>query len=1021
MKQINQTIVDNLLLNLEKFYKQLYINELKSRFFTILLALLSGVLVVSALFFYLELNILTRYLVFYISFLAFIIVLFWAGILPALKYFDISGRLSVADASKIVGFHFKEIDDKLLNTIELINGPIAHDIVEADIVNRSKFLLDFDFTKAVVSVNWRMVFLPFLFVLVIVSSVAIVNPEIYKKGVVRFLSPSVDYSNATFDFVVLESDTLVSKGSDVVIKCRLVGTDIPDMLFVKINGVVQQVKVINGEVRYDISNVRANVSYSFSDGVHHSRDSFIKVVDNSNVWIDSVVVISPEYSGLVDRTEFDFGQMSLLKGSEIKIYGSSYLVNSLTFDTNVSEVRNDKFTQTLIVNNSWNLVVNYTSIIGGSYEKNLGSISMIADESPLLSVLRDDSLGVFILECHDDYGFTSLNYRGSLGVINLELPRGKHGSILVPQSELLNFGNGYFELCDNNGIEGFSCVNSDIFVFESYSDMERLSELNANSQAISSNSVPSSSGDKDELLFALKELKSHLRELEENDQVGVKLPENSSDRLTRKARQLDELNGLLQEERVEKLLKEIDKVLKDLNSESLEKQLKDIEKNKLQLEQDLERNLELYEEFLKELELEAFSTDLDEFVEYQERLLLDEDLVTDSLTDLGLELEQKALELDSLLDNEESNSDEMKDINEDLNDATNDESDSESTKSKQKDALEKSKKLQEKIGESILQMKSSTAEDAESLRKILENLKRMSLEQESVYSMGLLDIDGSFYRKQLVVANSFDIISDSLNSLAKRVPMIGDKVYSEVGYINNGLNGFELNYSTAEVGKLQIDQRRVLTSVNELAVLLDDIINSLQEQLGESGQGSCSKPGAGKPKPGKGDSDEKMKALKSNMNKLSKQLGKSGKGSKTGPSGLPSEKESMELSELMLQNELTRAKLNELLKDIPSGSGTSNSLKELDQLLDSQQRDLINGDLDELQNRLNEILTKFLECEKSYSEDEWDSKRESTSSNSVGNSENRELDEYIRKKRLELELLRKDVYHYNGYYRLKYL
>jgi hypothetical protein len=98
-----------------------------------------------------------------------------------------------------------------------------------------------------------------------------------------------------------------------------------------------------------------------------------------------------------------------------------------------------------------------------------------------------------------------------------------------------------------------------------------------------------------------------------------------------------------------------------------------------------------------------------------------------------------------------------------------------------------------------------------------------------------------------------------------------------------------------------------------------------------------------------------------------------------------------------------------------SGSG---QLKELEQLLEQNETDLINLELDqEFYKRQREIEVKMLEAENAERQREMDPKRESQTAPQINKLANRELEEYKKKKEAELELLRLYNPQLSGYYK----
>ena len=220
---------------------------------------------------------------------------------------------------------------------------------------------------------------------------------------------------------------------------------------------------------------------------------------------------------------------------------------------------------------------------------------------------------------------------------------------------------------------------------------------------------------------------------------------------------------------------------------------------------------------------------------------------------------------------------------------------------------------------------------------------------------------------------------------------------------------------------LEHTQQYVMTSYNNLALLLNEALESLQNQMKNSkpGSGSCNKPGGkGKPNPGAGMGTKDMKQmLKDQLESLEKGQGKGkkpgdkGEGSKPGKDGQGGMGEGMSsqgLAKMAAEQGAIRQKLeqmrNELNKD---GKGTGNQLNPLINELEKQEQDLINRRINrEMINRQKEILTRLLDSEKALMERGFEEKRESSSGKNLEKGNLIRFDEYNKDKLRQIELLK---------------
>ena len=125
-------------------------------------------------------------------------------------------------------------------------------------------------------------------------------------------------------------------------------------------------------------------------------------------------------------------------------------------------------------------------------------------------------------------------------------------------------------------------------------------------------------------------------------------------------------------------------------------------------------------------------------------------------------------------------------------------------------------------------MRSKPKEDMETLRKILENLVTLSFDQEELMQHAKNTPRNSaefikIVQEQNKLADDSQIIEDSLLALSKRVIQIQATINREVAAINNNMNKATKELEERKVEKAVERQQFVMTSTNNLALLLSEI------------------------------------------------------------------------------------------------------------------------------------------------------------------------------------------------------
>jgi hypothetical protein len=284
-------------------------------------------------------------------------------------------------------------------------------------------------------------------------------------------------------------------------------------------------------------------------------------------------------------------------------------------------------------------------------------------------------------------------------------------------------------------------------------------------------------------------------------------------------------------------------------------------------------------------------------------------------------------------------------------------------------------------------------------------------------------------RKQRSIMDDTKVVKDSLEALAKRQPKIATFIDKELGDIskNFGLTIEDLDEHRRR--DLGLHQQSVMTSYNNLALLLNEALQSMQNQMksDSKGSGSCDNPGGkGKPKPGSGMNPGDMKdILKKQLEQMEKGSNPGGKkpGSKEGEgnSGMPGGLGNKQIAKMAAEQTAMRQRLEQMKKDLnKDGKGSGNKLNPLIDELEKQEKDLINKNFSsDLIKRQKNIMTRLLESEKALMERGFEEKRESKEGNNSNFGNQIRFDEYTKQKLNQIELLRSVDPLYNKYYKDK--
>ncbi|MHC1706753.1 MAG: DUF4175 family protein [Bacteroidales bacterium] len=504
-----------------------------------------------------------------------------------------------------------------------------------------------------------------------------------------------------------------------------------------------------------------------------------------------------------------------------------------------------------------------------------------------------------------------------------------------------------------------------------------------------------------------------------------------SEELIRKQEELQDLFNQIIPDEMKKMIEEMQKMMENLDKNKLNDMLDKIEMNSEDLEKQLDRNLEIFKQLEFETKLEQTKQRLDSLAKKQEKLS-EESQKKDADTkeqlekqeELNKEFEEFTKDMEDLeKKNEElENPNAIPDTKEDQENIKNEMGkSSENLKEKkgnkasqnQKKAAQKMKELGNKMEQMQQQMQGEELEeDIKSLREILENLVQISFDQEDLMQRvnKVRTYDPQFLKmvqEQKKLKDDLKMVEDSLFALSKRQASIKPIINREISEINMNVEKTMEELTERRTNNAAGKQQLVMTGINNLALLLQESLNQMQnmQQQGQgSGKSSCKKNG-------KGSGNMPIKSMKELQDALNKQMeGLKDAMNKPGQKkpGQGSQSMSEQLARMAAQQEAIRKELQKMRDEIAKdGKGNAGNLNKIIQDMEQTETDLVNKMItNQTLMRQKEILSRLLESEKALREREKEERRESTEAKNQLYSNPKNFFEYNKIKSKETELLK---------------
>ncbi len=1015
-------------------------------------------------------------------------ILLYYIVYPLIQLLGFGKRLSYARAAQIIGRHFPEIDDKISNTLTLEHASLGEQsLIRAAVDQRIAALSPVPFQNAVDFKKnrkyWPVLVIPVAVVLVVALSGWWDDLSASSRRIAAYDREFLP--EAPFTFKLLNNGLILEEGEDLLLQLDIQGQSIPaEAAIVLPAGSNRMNREDNGSYSYRIENVEQGFSFHFSAAGFRSKSYEVAVVPVPKLRSFNLQVNPPAYTRIKPyivegRLSHEVPEGSRLEW-QLQAYQADYAIfKADTVEEEFLKKSSSEFSYKRTVKKDllYSVFTANAEVRRSSIKEN--KIRVTKDAYPDIDVsYQMDSTNKGVLyyggTISDDYGFSSLLQVVELGDQKIKRPLRLNKGVLKQSfssallldtlaEEQSQEVKVYFELRDNDAVNGAKLRRSEVFDYRLLGIDEREQKLEEDYQQYFDTSEENRKR-QEEIERALKALqrqmmqkkkmgweeKSKVKDLLEKQQQLLKKQEENRERLEKlkeeekklgkKPEELEEREKQIEEleednRELEELMKEIEELLEELDMEKLREKLNQMEQAGEQNRQQEQRKEDLLKDLKFQKDVLEQAKKLDELSEKMEELGKDDDANSSSgqeqekQNDIREEFEKAAEKIEELREqnaefDNAAEKQKMEQTEQEASDEMN-KADQSLQKDQQQKASESQKKAAEKMQEmskglqqSLMQMQAQqNQENIETLRQILENLEILSfgIEELSLRSRQTQKADPSF--KQLLVEqkrlqDGALIIEDSLLALGNRVPQLKDIVYEEVGEMKRNLaRGIE-ELEEVQMGKASASQQQVMNSANKLALLLDESMQQMLQQQASMmpGSQSCQKPG-NKP------SSSGMKKM---LQELAQQMGDMKSGSKEGEGkkeGKGKGERGEEIVKMLSRQEQIRNALEEMKSEAGSQGSKGNLQKAIDEMKKLEE-DVLDGELENnYRERLAEIETRLLESEKAELEQKQDEKRESKTADELKQLYQEELDKYLRQKETEREEINRSPIDFKNYYK----
>lgn len=1113
---------------LDQFIRKYYINALIRGSLYFVAAALSVYLLISALeyFFFFSSGVRTTLLFGYIAG-ATAGLTYWVG-RPLFAYFRLGPVISHDQAAIIIGKHFPNVEDKLLNVLQLrqlASQSEETSLIEASINQKIGQLEPVPFVKAI-NLNYNRKYAKYALVPLAVLLVLLLGaPSVLQDSNERLINSNRSYEKpAPFQFDVVDAhDLSVMQYQDLPLTIRVTGEALPNEVLLRTDDYQYRLEKQDANTfTYTFRKVQSSFSFDLLANGYSSQDYQVKVLPKPLIVNFTVKLDYPDYTGKKDETKENIGDLVVPAGTRVSWSfqgkNTSSIEVSLGDSTlNAQRQGEEQFqlAHTFISPTAYKL---YTSNAFVNRADSIGYfVSVVPDEFPQITVDEFvDSLNPeyrFVAgQAEDDYGLTQIAFRYRLE--RAEASASAPGFKTVPirtnlrssneqftfpldlQEFNLNPGDAfsyYFITWDNDAINGRKSAKTPLMRYampteEEFRELAQSSSNNLKEEMEKTLSEVQSMkkdiqqlqdeliqkkdanwSDKqklEQMMNKQQQLNDKLQDLQKEMANNLKQQQQfqkDAERIQDKQEQLQEMMDELLTEEMKEMMAKLEELMEKLNKEEMLQELGDFEMSNEQLEKELDRMMELFKQLEFEARMQDAQQQLEELAEKQEELAEqteqkdgqqegdeqkegeqnDADQSNeggeqkDNPTQEELAKQQEKLneEFDKLKD-ELSELDKMEQDLGDKMDFSDLQEQQEQTKQDMQESLDKleqnqnqqagqkqrkaSQQMQQMAQQMNSMMQSSQMQqmtiDMEATRQILDNLIKLSFDQEELMA-NLQEVNPNTPKFKTLIQEQFKIkedvkmVEDSLLALSKRVVQISSFVNKEVTEVKYNMESAIELLADRKKSEGTAKQQYVMTGLNNLALMLDEILNSMQEQMSSmmAGQQMCQKPQSGQSMQ---QLQQMQQQLNQQMTKMMEQMnqqqgeGKPGKPGQQGQGKEGRRKMSKELAEMAAKQAAIRQAMQELDQQMnKDGQNTMGDLGKIADQMEQTEEDLVNRRLTtEMLKRQQEITVRMLEAAEAEKQREQSPQREAEQGSEITRQMPPSLEEYLKKREAEVEL-----------------
>ncbi|MEB0261669.1 MULTISPECIES: DUF4175 family protein [unclassified Mucilaginibacter] len=672
---------DLLIEKINTFIRKYHFNNLLRGLIFLGAGIFSAYVVITLLEYFGNFNTTLRTILFYFFILLNVGLIIWLVLPPLFARLKLGKTLTHVQAAEIIGQHFNDVHDKLLNTLQLKKQSTENaehrELLEASINQKIETLKPVSFPSAV-NIRENSKYLKWVIPpAAVICIIAFAAPSVLTESTKRLIRHNEYFAPvAPFQFVLFNKNLSAVQGEDYKLDLKLTGDKLPNDIYVETaNNTFKLDKENISRFHYLFTNLQQNTSFKLVGNGFSSAPYEIRVNLKPVLLHFDADLTYPAYLHKKNETIANAGDLTLPAGTVVTWKFHTQNASTLLFKIDgankpIAPTSGNLFEhrERILKNTAYNV-----SPLNNNVQRNDSAtyrVNVIADEAPAIEVHeKPDSVSMkafyFNGRIQDDHGFSSLIFHYKIGEKGGERSINKpvKSDLSATQSDFFYFwdlkelgirpGDNvtyYFEVADNDGVAGPKKARTPERTLNVPDAGQLAEELNKGSNAVkekmqsavklaaqiekSAQKLNQALLDKNALSFdekkqveELLQKRKDLDELVKDTQADNKKNlynrqenQQQTQELMEMQKQIENLFNNVLDDKTKEMLQRLQQMLQESQKDSTRDELSKMQMDNKSLKKELDRILELYKKLDFEQKLNQNVNQLNQLAQDQQKL-----------------------------------------------------------------------------------------------------------------------------------------------------------------------------------------------------------------------------------------------------------------------------------------------------------------------------------------------------------------------------------------------------------------